>query len=57
MRLAPTRLYLDTARLGLMNSSAQRANTDFAKLLSVPTPVLVEHEADWFQKFNEIMQG
>ena len=34
MRLAPTRLYLDTARLGLMNSSAQRANTDFAKLLS-----------------------
>ena len=30
---------------------------DFAKLLSVPTPVLVEHEADWFQKFNEIMQG
>lgn len=34
MRLAPTRLYLDTARLGLMNQSAQRANTDFAKLLS-----------------------
>lgn len=30
---------------------------DFAKLLSVPTPVLVEHEAEWFQKFNEIMQG
>ena len=34
MRLAPTRLYLDTARLGLMNSSAKRANTEFAKLLS-----------------------
>jgi len=34
MRLAPTRLYLDTARLGLMNQSAQRANSDFAKLLS-----------------------
>ncbi|MGD9508148.1 MAG: extracellular solute-binding protein, partial [Geminicoccaceae bacterium] len=30
---------------------------EFAKLLSVPTPVLVEHEAEWFQKFNEIMQG
>lgn len=30
---------------------------DFARLISVPTKVLVEHEADWFQKFNEIMQG
>jgi putative spermidine/putrescine transport system substrate-binding protein len=30
---------------------------DFERLLSVPTTVLVEHEADWFQKFNEIMQG
>ncbi|MCB9948174.1 MAG: extracellular solute-binding protein [Rhodospirillaceae bacterium] len=30
---------------------------DFARLISVPTPVLVEHEADWFAKFNEIMQG
>lgn len=34
MQLAPTRLYLDTARLGLMIPSAQRANADFAKLLS-----------------------
>ncbi|MDX6750551.1 ABC transporter substrate-binding protein [Geminicoccaceae bacterium 1502E] len=30
---------------------------DFERLLSVPTRVLVEHESDWFQKFNEIMQG
>jgi putative spermidine/putrescine transport system substrate-binding protein len=30
---------------------------DFKRLISVPTTVLVEHEADWFQKFNEIMQG
>jgi putative spermidine/putrescine transport system substrate-binding protein len=30
---------------------------DFQRLLSVPTKVLVEHEAAWFQKFNEIMQG
>ena len=30
---------------------------DFARLISVPTPVLVEHEADWFAAFNEIMQG
>jgi putative spermidine/putrescine transport system substrate-binding protein len=30
---------------------------DFKRLLSVPTTVLVEHESDWFQKFNEIMQG
>ena len=30
---------------------------DFKRLISVPTTVLVEHESDWFQKFNEIMQG
>lgn len=30
---------------------------DFERLISVPTKILVEHEADWFQKFNEIMQG
>ncbi len=30
---------------------------DFARLISVPTRILVEHESDWFQKFNEIMQG
>jgi putative spermidine/putrescine transport system substrate-binding protein len=30
---------------------------DFKRLISVPTKILVEHEADWFQKFNEIMQG
>lgn len=30
---------------------------DFQRLISVPTKILVEHEADWFQKFNEIMQG
>lgn len=30
---------------------------DFEKLISVPTPVLVEYESDWFAKFNEIMQG
>ncbi|MGF1528558.1 MAG: PotD/PotF family extracellular solute-binding protein [Candidatus Competibacterales bacterium] len=30
---------------------------DFDKLLSVPTPILVEHESDWFARFNEIMQG
>ena len=30
---------------------------DFAKLISVPSPVLVEHQKTWFTKFNEIMQG
>jgi putative spermidine/putrescine transport system substrate-binding protein len=30
---------------------------DFARLLRVPTPVMVEHEKGWFAKFNEIMQG
>jgi len=30
---------------------------DFARLISVPTPILVEHEKDWFARFNEIMQG
>jgi len=30
---------------------------DFKRLISVPTPVLVEHESEWFAKFNEIMQG
>jgi putative spermidine/putrescine transport system substrate-binding protein len=30
---------------------------DFKRLLSVPSPVLVKHEAEWSQKFNEIMQG
>ena len=26
-------------------------------MLRVPTPILVEHEKEWFEKFNEIMQG
>ena len=30
---------------------------DFARLISVPTPILVEHESDWVARFNEIMQG
>ncbi|MGH6942892.1 MAG: ABC transporter substrate-binding protein [Geminicoccaceae bacterium] len=30
---------------------------DFARLLRVPTPIMVEHEKEWFAKFNEIMQG
>jgi putative spermidine/putrescine transport system substrate-binding protein len=30
---------------------------DFARLISVPTRILVENESDWFQKFQEIMQG
>ncbi len=30
---------------------------DYARLLSVPTPILVEHESEWFAKFNEIMQA
>lgn len=30
---------------------------DFARFIRVPTPVLVEHESEWFAKFNEIMQG
>lgn len=34
MRVPPRRLYLDTARLGLMCQGAQRALNDFAKLLS-----------------------
>ena len=30
---------------------------DFERLIAVPTPILVEHESDWFARFNEIMQG
>ncbi len=30
---------------------------DLARFIRVPTPVLVEHESDWFQRVNEIMQG
>ena len=30
---------------------------DFAKLLSVPTPVLVEHEADWFAEVQRDHAG
>lgn len=30
---------------------------DFARFIRVPTDVLVEHEKEWFEKFNEIMQG
>lgn len=30
---------------------------DFAKLISVPSPILVDNQQDWFAKFNEIMQG
>lgn len=30
---------------------------DFAKLVSVPSPVLVENQPKWFAKFNEIFQG
>jgi putative spermidine/putrescine transport system substrate-binding protein len=30
---------------------------DFARLISIPGRVQVQHEADWFKRFNEIMQG
>jgi putative spermidine/putrescine transport system substrate-binding protein len=30
---------------------------DFARLISVSNKVQVQHEADWFKRFNEIMQG
>lgn len=30
---------------------------DFAKLVSVPSPVLVENQPIWFAKFSEIFQG
>jgi len=30
---------------------------DLARFIRVPTPVLVEHESDWFARVNEIMQG
>lgn len=30
---------------------------DFDRFIRVPTNVLVEHEKEWFEKFNEIMQG
>jgi putative spermidine/putrescine transport system substrate-binding protein len=33
------------------------SEADFDRLLSIPTPVLVEHQKSWFAKFNEIMQG
>ena len=30
---------------------------DFAKLVSIPSPVLVENQPIWFSKFSEIFQG
>ncbi len=30
---------------------------DFARLVSIPSPVLVKNQPEWFAKFNEIMQG
>ena len=33
------------------------SEADLARFIQVPTPVLVEHESDWFQIVNEIMQG
>lgn len=33
------------------------APADFEKLVSVPSPVLVENQPIWFSKFSEIMQG
>ncbi len=30
---------------------------DLARFLRIPTPVLVEHESEWFERVNEIMQG
>jgi putative spermidine/putrescine transport system substrate-binding protein len=33
------------------------SEADFARLSSIPTAILVEHQKDWFAKFNEIMQS
>ena len=33
------------------------SEADLARLIRVPTNVLVEHESEWFEKVNEIMQG
>ncbi|MEM8856369.1 MAG: extracellular solute-binding protein, partial [Pseudomonadota bacterium] len=30
---------------------------DFEKLVSIPTPILVENQPIWFAKFSEIFQG
>ena len=30
---------------------------DYAKLVSIPSPVLVDNQPIWFAKFNEIFQG
>ncbi|MEQ9812215.1 MAG: PotD/PotF family extracellular solute-binding protein [Azospirillaceae bacterium] len=30
---------------------------DFARLVSIPSPVLVENQPIWFERFNEIFQG
>ncbi|WP_206513364.1 ABC transporter substrate-binding protein [Pelagibacterium montanilacus] len=30
---------------------------DFARLLNIPTPILVEHQSDWFAQFRDIMQS
>ncbi|MGY6409544.1 MAG: ABC transporter substrate-binding protein [Alkalilacustris sp.] len=30
---------------------------DFARLLNIPTPILVEHQSDWFAMFRDIMQS
>ena len=33
------------------------SEADLQRFIRVPTPVLVQHESDWFAKVNEIMQG
>jgi len=32
-------------------------SADFTKLVSIPSPVLVDNQSIWFAKFNEIFQG
>ena len=44
----PTRLYLDTARLGLASSSAQRAHRDFARLAGEEGLALYSSRLLWY---------
>jgi len=55
--LPPTRPGLEPPADLVGDPAYPTSPEDFERLISVPTPILVEHESDWFTRFNEIMQG
>jgi len=55
--LAPLRAGLKGPEDLVGDPAYPTSEEDFARLLSIPMPILVEHQKDWFARFNEIMQS